>query len=132
SPGSGVARRLPFADTVEERLKGSVQPGQYVLQDKRVDVAIVGSRLFDAGKLCALAGEGDAHTALLPGVAAFLRSGVVAFAAAAHDKRHCPRLFRRGPDLALEGLADRPLVHSGLCCLIGAKTAARKGHSSAT
>jgi len=44
-----IARRLPFADTAEERLEGTIQPGEHVLQHLRVDALVFGPHLFDGG-----------------------------------------------------------------------------------
>jgi hypothetical protein len=76
-----IARRLARLDAPEECLKGAVQTGQHVLQYLRVDVSVLGTHVLDRWQLGALAGDGDADTALLPGVAALLQASMVEFTA---------------------------------------------------
>ena len=55
-PGSADSpASRPSRIRAEERLEGSVQPGQHILQDLRVDVAVFGPDLLDSGQLGALA-----------------------------------------------------------------------------
>jgi hypothetical protein len=106
------------------------QARQHVLQDLRMHVALLRAHVLDGRQLGALAGEGAADAALLPGVATLLQASVIEFAAAAHDKLHGLLLLRRRFEFVLVGLANRLLVHRSLLCLIGVQTARRQRHSS--
>src|SRR5262249_49018161 len=118
-----IARRLPRLHPAEERVKGAIQAGEHILQDLRVDVTVLRAHVLDGRQLSALAGGGDAHPTLLPGVAALLEAGVVEFAATAHDNRQRALLLGSGYQFVRVGLAHRLLVHSSLVCRIGMKTA---------
>jgi hypothetical protein len=110
-----IARLLTILHPAEEGGKGPVQPGQYVLQDLGVKVVVLGPYLLDGGQLRALMGTGDAHPALVPGIAAFLKGGIVEFAAAPQHKRHLVLLLRRGQELYLKVFRVVP----GVCLSIG-------------
>src|SRR5215469_12651242 len=107
--------RIPWLFAIlhpaEEPLEGAVQAGQHVLQDLRVDVLVLGPHRFDAGKIGALLGTDDAHAACVPGVAAFLQSGIVEFPAATQNKCHPLLLLGSRLELVLEGLADGTYRH---------------------
>jgi len=120
-------------DAAKEGLKGAVKAGEHVLQYLRMDIPIFGPDRFDGGELGALPGKGDAHATFAPGFLAFCEARVVEFTAAAHDKRHCPLLFRSRLEFVFVGLAypvDRLLGHREPFCLMGTKSAEREGHSS--
>src|SRR5262249_15667028 len=70
------------------------------------------------GKLGALPGGGDSDAAFPPRLTALLKGGVIEFAAAVQDKRHCLLLFRSRMEFVSKSLAYRLLAHATLFCLI--------------
>src|SRR5690348_917250 len=99
-----LSRRYPL----EECLIGSVQAGQHVLEDVRVDGRVLRERFADRLQFCLLleAGGRDALPAAPPGDA-LLRRDVVERAAAPEDVLQRPFLLRCGPQLLLEGFPHR-------------------------
>jgi hypothetical protein len=73
---TGIARRLPFTHTAEERLKRAVHAQHHVLQELAMNLAIVRHDLLDAGKLGLLLVVGDGHATLPPGFAPRFDNGV--------------------------------------------------------
>src|SRR5690242_20600935 len=124
-----ISRRLPFANTAEERLKRPIQPSQHILQDLGVNVAIFGPHFFNVWQLGALNCRGDAHPAFLPCLPSLLKRSIIQFAAATQDKLHRPLLLWRGSEFVLEGLAHLLLVHMSLFCPLATKSVRRAGHS---
>src|SRR5215475_1408365 len=98
-----------------------------------MDVAVFGPNLLDGGELGALTRKGDAHSTFLPGIATFLKCGIVEFTAVTYDKRHCLLLLGSRFELVFIRLAHRLLLllyHVSLFCLIAMQSASREGHSS--
>jgi hypothetical protein len=75
-------------DPSEEGCKGTIQPGEHILEHLRVDIVVLGPHRFDLGELGTLMGTGDTCAAHSPGIAAFLQSGIEEFTAATQHKRH--------------------------------------------
>jgi hypothetical protein len=127
-----IAWRLARLRPAEEGLEGPIQSRQHVLQHLGVDIMVFGAHVLDGRQLGTLAGSGDAHPALLPGVTAFLETSIVEFAAPTQYKRQRTFLRSSGLEFVLVRLAhrDRLLVHASLFCLIGTKSARGAGYSS--
>jgi hypothetical protein len=89
---------------------------QHLLQDLRVEVAVLGPDLLDSRQLRRLHGEGHADAAVLPRGFALVQASVVEFAAAPQDALQRPFLLGRWQQLVLEGLAHALLVHMHLFC----------------
>src|SRR5262245_39900642 len=104
---AGISWCLTVLDAAKERLEGSVQPGQYVLQHLGVEGAIFRPHLFDLRQLSALPGGSAAHATLLPGFFAFLERGSVEFTAAAHDNLHGRCLLNSRLEFERVGFAHR-------------------------
>ena len=109
---AGIAGLLTGLDAAKERLEGTVQTRQHILQDLRVDVLVLRPNVFDGGQFGTLMSAGDARVAFLPGVAAFLQRGIVEFAAATQHKRHLLLLPLSRQKFILEGLADSRRIHT--------------------
>src|SRR5215469_4745217 len=114
---AGIPRLLASSDAAEEGLEGPVEPGEYVLQDLRMDVAVFGPCHLNVRQLGALARRSNAHAAFVPRIAALLEAGIVELTAAAQYNRHRALLLGSGHHVILERLAHGLLIHSHLFCL---------------
>jgi len=148
-----VAWLLVVLDALEERLKGTVKPGEHVLQDLRMDTRYSGrnSLMADSWVLWPARVTLTPHCsrtapallphcsrtapALLPRFFAFLQGGVLEFAAVAYNKRQHQLLLSSGFEVVFEGLLHTAyalfvqLIQTQLICLIGTKSASLEGHS---
>jgi hypothetical protein len=103
---AGIARLFALLDAAKKCLEGTVEAGEYILQDLGMDVVILWPHVLDTGQFRALVSTGDTLVAFLPSVAVFLESSVVEFPAATQHKRHLLLLLRCGQEFVLEGLVD--------------------------
>jgi amphi-Trp domain-containing protein len=131
---AGIARLLTRLYPTEERLEGTVEACEHLLQHLRMDIVVLWSHLFDGGQFGALVGTRDALAAFLPGITALLERGVIEFSAAPEHKPHPLLLLRGRLKFAFEGFAyGLLLVHRFLFCPIATKSASQRAiHPLAT
>jgi hypothetical protein len=104
---TGVTQCLSRLDARKESLERSIQSGENILQDLRIDLAVLWANLFDGGQLGASLCDSATHAALLPRHFALAQGGVVEFTAA-QDKRHRLLLLWCRREFVLVRLAHRP------------------------
>lgn len=122
---AGIAGRLTRLDTAEEALEAPINPQDDILQDLRVDFAVLGHGLFDTGEFRLLVVVAQRDTTLPPGFTSLLKGGVVDLATAHQRALKHPRLVGRGLELVLEGFACGCLFHIKIFRLSDANSVAR-------
>ena len=101
---SGIARLFACLDTPEEGFERPVYPQDHILQDLSVDRSAVLPQLAYIWQLGFLLVVANRHLTHLPGIAAFLKRGIVEFSAETKCGFKLRGLLWRGAQFVLEGL----------------------------
>lgn len=111
---AGVSCLLACLDAAKERFEGAIYPQDDILQDLGMNGRAIFSKLANVWQLGLLVKVAQRHLTHLPGIAAFLESGIVEFAADAQDGFQPRRLDRGWLQFVFECLEDACLWYVGL------------------